>query len=143
MTKKVLILKNDRAGDLFTSLPLISSILSTHKDIKIYLSELNSGFSFLLNKANIKKINFDLSISNKVFIFFDILINKYEKIYILSPKIFIYIAIYFRQTKFYAVVYDGTKAIDPQNFYVNLFTNIKLYLGVKLIKKVIVNYNVI
>ncbi len=117
MTKKVLILKNDRAGDLFTSLPLISSILSTHKDIKIYLSELNSGFSFLLNKANIKKINFDLSISNKVFIFFDILINKYEKIYILSPKSFYFILPFiFRQTKFYAVVYDGTKGYRPSKY---------------------------
>ena len=117
MTKKVLILKNDRAGDLFTSLPLISSILSTHKDIKIYLSELNSGFSFLLNKANIKKINFDLSISNKVFIFFDILINKYEKIYILSPKSFYFILPFiFRQTKFYAVVYDSTKGYRPSKY---------------------------
>ena len=56
MDKKILILKNDRAGDLFTSLTLISSILSTYKNIKIYLSELNYGFSFLFNKANIKKL---------------------------------------------------------------------------------------
>ena len=117
MTKKILILKNDRAGDLFTSLTLISSILSTYKDIKIYLSELNSGFSFLFNKANIKKINFDLTISNKFLIFFDILVNKYEKIYILSPKNFYFILPFiFRQTKFYAIVYDGAKGHRPSKY---------------------------
>ena len=117
MSKKILILKNDRAGDLFTSLTLISSILSTYKDIKIYLSELNSGFSFLFNRANIKKINFDLSISNKILIFFDILINKYEKIYILSPKNFYFILPFiFRKTKFYAVVYNGLRSNRPSKY---------------------------
>ena len=45
--KKVLILKNDRAGDLFTSLTLISSLISHYQNITIYLSEFNEGFSFL------------------------------------------------------------------------------------------------
>ena len=117
MDKKILILKNDRAGDLFTSLTLISSILSTYKNIKIYLSELNYGFSFLFNKANIKKINFDLSIINKVLIFFDIFLNKYDKIYILTPKSFYFILpLIFRRTKFYAVVYDSSKSHRPSKY---------------------------
>ena len=37
----VLILKNDRAGDLFTSLSLISTLIRDKKNIKIYISELN------------------------------------------------------------------------------------------------------
>ena len=117
MSEKILILKNDRAGDLFTSLTLISSILSTYKDIKIYLSEFNSGFSFLFNKAVIKKINFKLSINNKFYIFFDIMVNKYDKIYILSPKNFYFILpFFFRKTKFYAVVYDGLNSYRPSKY---------------------------
>ncbi len=46
--KKILIFKNDRGGDLFTSLKLISSLLIKTNDVKIYLSELNIGFSFFL-----------------------------------------------------------------------------------------------
>ena len=42
---KILVLKNDRAGDLMTSLKLISSLNYNNK-LKIYLSELNIGFSF-------------------------------------------------------------------------------------------------
>ena len=52
-SEKILILKNDRAGDFFTSLKLISTLKNTSKDITIFLSELNVGFSFLL--SNIKK----------------------------------------------------------------------------------------
>ena len=47
---KILILKNDRAGDLFTSLKLISSLIRDSDNLKIYLSELNFSFSFLIIK---------------------------------------------------------------------------------------------
>ena len=77
---KILILKNDRAGDLFTSLTLISSIISSYTNIKIYMSELNSGFSFFFKNSKIKKINFNLSINDKFKVFLDILFNNYDKI---------------------------------------------------------------
>ena len=48
---KILILKNDRAGDLFTSLKLISSIVENFDNTSIYLSELNSPFSFFLKNT--------------------------------------------------------------------------------------------
>ena len=41
LMSKILILKNDRAGDLFTSLNLISTLLRDAKHADIYLSELN------------------------------------------------------------------------------------------------------
>ena len=72
MSDKILILKNDRAGDLFTSLTLISSLIHRYKDIKIYLSELNSGFSFFFKGKKINKVNFNLSLSDKFSIFYDI-----------------------------------------------------------------------
>ena len=51
---KILILKNDRAGDLFTSLKLISSLIRDYKDVNIYLIELNIAFSFFFKKKNKK-----------------------------------------------------------------------------------------
>ena len=97
---KILILKNDRAGDLFTSLKLISSILKDLDDAKIYLSELNFSFSFFFQNYKVKKINYNLSILDKIRILFDVIINRYEKIYIISPKsFFFYFTFIFKKNK--------------------------------------------
>ena len=47
--KKVIILKNDRTGDLFVSLKAINSILNKHynDEIHIFLSNINKKFAFL------------------------------------------------------------------------------------------------
>ena len=119
--KKILILKNDRAGDLFTSLKLISSLIVNNALIKIYLSELNVGFSFFFKSLKISKINYKLSLLNKFTVFFDILINRYDEIYILSPKSFYFILPFiFRKIKFFAIVYDGKKRLRP-NFFLRKF----------------------
>ena len=49
MNNKVLILKNDRTGDLFVSLNAINKIIDKHynEDINIFLSDINHKFSFL------------------------------------------------------------------------------------------------
>ena len=113
----VLILKNDRAGDLFTSLSLISTLIRDKKNIKIYLSELNSEFSFFFKNIQTKRTNFNLNFFNKLDIFFDILFNNYKKIYILSPKSFyFFLPMIFRNIKFYAIVYDGKKRDRPSKF---------------------------
>lgn len=120
MTDKILILKNDRAGDLFTSITLISSLIIRYENIKIYLSDLNYGFSFFFKDKNINKVNFNLSILDKLIIFFDILINNYTKIYILTPKSFyFYLPFIFRKIKFYAIVYDGKKNNRPSKYLRN------------------------
>ena len=56
--KKILILKNDRVGDLFHSIKGINSILSTHKDykIEIILSNFSKDISFLFNLKNLKAV---------------------------------------------------------------------------------------
>ena len=114
---KILILKNDRAGDLFTSLKLISTLIRDSKNVKIYLSELNIAFSFFFKEKNITKVNYNLSIRNKIRILYDIFTNNYEKIYILSPKnFFFWLPFFFRKTQFYAIVYDGKKRDRPINF---------------------------
>ena len=117
MSEKILILKNDRAGDLFTSITLISSLIKRYSDVKIYLSELNIGFSFFFKNKIVKKVNFNLSFINKLLIFFDILINNYTKIYILTPKSFYFILpLVFRNIKFYAIVYDKKNNSRPSNY---------------------------
>ncbi|MAR25842.1 MAG: hypothetical protein CMC50_00210 [Flavobacteriaceae bacterium] len=111
---KILILKNDRAGDLFTSLKLISTVARDFDNTKIYLSELNVSFGFFFKDYNVKKINFNLSIIDKLCILVDIFKNNYEKIYIISPKSFFFLLpLFFRKTKFYAIVYDGKKRYRP------------------------------
>ena len=117
MSDKILILKNDRAGDLFTSLKLISSLISRYSSIKIYLSELNAGFSFFFINKKIKVVNFNLTIIDKLFIFLDILLNNYKKVYILTPKSFYFILPFiFRNIKFYSIVYDSEKKLRPSKY---------------------------
>ena len=56
MKNKILILKNDRVGDLFTSIKLISSLCLKNHDIKLYLSHLNMNFSIISNlRTNLVK----------------------------------------------------------------------------------------
>ena len=115
---KILILKNDRAGDLFTSLKLISSLIRDSDYLKIYLSELNFSFCFFFNNQIVNKINYDLSIFDRLKVLYDIFINKYDKIFILSPKSFYFLLpFFFRNTKFYAIVYNGQKRDRPNNFF--------------------------
>ena len=136
MSDKILILKNDRAGDLFTSLTLISSLIHRYKDMKIYLSELNSGFSFFFKGKKINKVNFNLSLSDKFSIFYDILFNDYKKIYILTPKSFYFILPFiFRNIKFYAIVYDGFERSRPSNYLRNFLFKYKVIYRNKINKK--------
>ena len=118
MTKKVLILKNDRTGDLFVSLRAINKIINKHQKqkISIFLSKINHKFSFLFSNIEKKIISMDLSILEKIKIFFYISINPIDTIYILSPKNFYYyLPLIFRNIKFYAITVDSLKK-RPSNF---------------------------
>ena len=92
MTKKVLILKNDRTGDLFVSLKAINRIINKHKDqnIIVFLSNINHKFSFLFPSIQKRIISMNLTFIEKIKIFFHILTNKIDTIYILTPKNFYY-----------------------------------------------------
>ena len=114
---KILVLKNDRAGDLFTSLELISTLIRDEKNVKIYLSELNNSFNFFFKNIEFKTINFNLKLRDKIIILKDIFLNKYDKIYILTPKSFyFYLPIFFKKTKFYGIVYNGKKRNRPNKY---------------------------
>ena len=75
---KVLILKNDRVGDLFTSLTTISTLIRDSDSVKMYLSELNHHFNFFFEKAKVQKINYNMSFREKLQITYDIWKNKYN-----------------------------------------------------------------
>ncbi len=129
---KIVILKNDRTGDLFTSTPLINLIFNKYKnrEIEIFLSKINCKFSFLFNSKKIKVINLDLNILDKIKIFFYLLVNKIETVYILTPKNFYFylpLLLFFKKIKFYGICIDSKKK-RPYNFLRNF-----------LYKKVIIN----
>ena len=86
--QKVLILKNDRVGDYYTSISSINLILNKHKDkeIEIFLSKINYKFNFIFKNLNNKVFNYNLNILDKVQIFFYLIVNEISDIYILAPK---------------------------------------------------------
>ena len=54
--KKVLILKNDRGGDLLNSISCISTLLTKNNDVTIYLSNFNFGFFEIASTLASKKL---------------------------------------------------------------------------------------
>jgi len=116
--RKILILKNDRGGDLFVSLKAINKILNKHRNdkIAIILSKLNYKFNFIFDKITYSVFNFNLSLVEKVKILFYFIKNDIDTAYILTPKNFYYfLPLLFRKTKFYAIVIKA-KRNRPSNF---------------------------
>ena len=120
--KNILILKNDAAGDLTKSLHAINNIIKNNKDQKIiiYLSERSEKFSFLINNDNVefKKLNYDLSLLEKIRLFLFILNTSISKIYILTPKVFYFwLPPIFKKIQFYGLCINGSNNYKrPQEF---------------------------
>ena len=117
MKKKIIIFKNDRGGDLLNSIQCISSLLNNQNDVTIFLSNYNISFLFLFKNAKVKKINYDLNFFDRIYLFFFILFNKFDEIYILTPKnYYFFLPIIFRNIKFYGLTVKGVKRNRPINF---------------------------
>ena len=121
MDRKILILKNDRVGDLFHSLRNIEHLIKNYSNssIEIYLSNINIRFSKILNYKNvtIKKFNFNLTIYEKFSLLLKLLINKYDYVLILTPKSFyFYLPILFKKVKFLGICVDGKQRNRPNKF---------------------------
>ena len=117
--KKILILKNDRIGDLFSSLETLNKLLIKHKnDEKIfYFSKNNEKFSFLFPNIKKKIVSINLNIIEKIRIFFYIILNKVESIYILKPKNYYFLlAFVFRNIKFYGLTIKNLNGNRPNDF---------------------------
>jgi len=116
--EKIIVLKNDRVGDLFVSLSAINLILNKHQDkeIHIYLSKLNYKFNFLFKNIQTKILNYDLNLLEKIQIIIFLLLNKVSTVYILTPKKFYYyLPFFFRKIKFYGICINSKKS-RPSNF---------------------------
>ncbi len=143
MSKKILILKNDRTGDLFVSLKAINRILIKHREdkITIFLSKINHKFGFLFPNVNKKIISMDMGLREKFYISKYLLLNKIDNVYILTPKNFYYyLPLFFRKVKFYGITIKGLKN-RPNNF---LLKYLYKYVTINrlTIKKRVSSYNI-
>ena len=105
------ILKNDAVGDLVHSLPAIDNVISSinNKKVTIFLSERSKNFNFLIKGPNVevKIINYNLTVYEKIKLFIYLIKNKVDNVYILSPKNFyFYLPLFFKKIKFYALCVD-------------------------------------
>ncbi len=110
--EKVIVLKNDAVGDLTQSLKAINNIINSHQNkiIEIYLSERSEKFNFLISNNNVifKKLNYNLSIVEKLKLIYHLIKNNIRYIYILTPKNFyFYLPLLFRKIKFFGLCIDG------------------------------------
>ncbi len=118
--KKVIIFKNDRTGDLFTSFKAINKIINKHENdyIEIFLSKLNYKFNFITSKINYRVFNINLSIAEKIIILFYFIKNDVDTAYILTPKNFYYfLPLIFPKTKFYGIIIKA-KRDRPSSFLI-------------------------
>ena len=117
---KILILKNDRVGDLFNSLDGINAILKDNPNtkIEIVLSKISQRVSFLFDIKNVTVsfLPYHLSVLDKLKLFLKVFINSFQKIYILSPKNFYYYLPFFCKSKFYAITIKNSNKSRPFNF---------------------------
>ena len=92
--ENIIILKNDRIGDLIPSVAAINLIINKNQDKKIiiYLSNINYKMKFLFEKKNVEviEVKYSLSIINRISILLFFLMNKISKVYIMRPKNFFF-----------------------------------------------------
>ena len=97
---EIIIFKNDAVGDLITSIPAINNILirnNKDKKITIFLSKINHKIKFLFDYSNVNIIivEYKLTLKNRLFILFLFIRKKISKIYIIRPKNFFFIFLFF------------------------------------------------
>ena len=127
--KKILILKNDRVGDLFNSLEAINLIIKNNSDasIEIVLSEISKNLDFLfnLNHVKVSYLPYHLTFYDKLKIVSKIIKNSFNKIYILSPKNFYFYLPLISKSKFYAISIKNSNKSRPSKFLSKkLFKNV-------------------
>ena len=118
------LLKNDAVGDLVHSLKAINNITSSSKKVTIFLSKLSEKYSFLVKdpKVEIKILNYNLSLIEKVKLIFFLTSNNIKNVYILAPKNFYYyLAVIFRNIKFYAICIDNINNYKRPNLFLRRF----------------------
>jgi len=114
---KILVLKNDRVGDLANSLKGINSLLNENKDkqIEIILSDISKDLSFLFKIKNVKitYLNYTLNIFDKAKLFFKVITSNFEKIYILAPKNIYFYLPFICSAKIFAITITNKNKSRP------------------------------
>ena len=89
---EIIIFKNDRIGDLITSIPAIRILIRNNKDkkITIFYQKLIIKLNFLFDYSNVNIIivEYNLTLKNRLSILSYLLRKKISKIYIIRPKNF-------------------------------------------------------
>ena len=118
------ILKNDAVGDLVPALKAINNIISSSQRVTIFLSKLSEKFSFLVNnpKVEIKILNYDLNLIEKIKLIFFLTKNDINNVYILAPKNFYYyLPIVFKKIKFYAICINNINNYRRPSLFLRKF----------------------
>ena len=118
------VFKNDAVGDLVHSVKAINNIAKSSKKTTLFLSKLSEKFSFLISnpEINIKILNYNLSIIEKIKIFIYLVKNKVDNVYILSPKKYYFILpLFFRKIKFYAICVNNINNYKRPSFFLRKF----------------------
>ena len=126
--RHVVILKNDAVGDLVHSLKAINNLINDNeiKKITIFLSNLSKNFSFLIKsrKVDVKILNYNLKVFEKLKLFFYFLKNEIDEVYILSPKNFYYyLPLIFFRTKFNAICVNNINNYKRPSSFLRSFLN--------------------
>ena len=90
----------------------VGPITKANNKVTIFLSKLSENYRFLVKKPNteIKILNYNLTIIEKIKLIFFLFTNKPNNVYILAPKNFYYyLPLILKKTKFYAICINGTK----------------------------------
>ena len=127
---KILIIKNDRVGDLFNSLNGINAILEDNPNahIEIILSNITKKLNFLFSLNNIKitYLPYRLSLLDKIKLIIRLYWDSFDKIYILSPKNFYFYLPLFFKSKFFAITIKNLNKSRPFNFLLKNLTKYKI-----------------
>ena len=119
-----IVLKNDAVGDLVYSLKAINNIISSSKKVTIFLSKLSEKYSFLINnpKVEIKILNYDLNLIEKIWLIYFLTKNNINNVYILAPKNFYYyLPIVFKKIRFYAICINNINNYRRPSLFLRKF----------------------
>ena len=117
---KILVLKNDRVGDLANALKGINSLLNENRDkkIEIVLSDISKDLSFLFKIKNVKitYLNYSLNVFDKLKLFFKVFTSNFEKIYILAPKNIYFFLPLISSAKIFAITITNKNKSRPTKY---------------------------
>ena len=92
--EEIVVFKNDRIGDLMTSVPALRILIKENKDklITIFLSKINHKIRFLFENENVNIIitDYNPSLKDRLLIITYLIKKKISKVFIIRPKNFFF-----------------------------------------------------